>query len=626
MSERMSDKTSRRRWPLWVCLVILLLSSTQPLIHVWLVCSPPDGTLSSGLDILDSAVMLHSMRMFQTGFYSPYATCRSPYGMQYPGYFPIPFQWVYGVFGVIADGFGWDHFLFYGFINGAGMLLFLAAAYGFLREVVPKCANRAFLLFSLSGGLGGIAYIVTAVTGLQRHPSFEAYFFRYAMYELIEGANCLPVCCQPRFYYTAALGLCLAGLTAVIRAVRTSAPKDLVWASVLLLAGSGLNLRYGTFTWAIAMLFLWLQGRSGANQRIRAAAAFTAPVVLAGLLTRHTMRMSPVIVENAVSWSNVATWFSALLSTLGLHLFLAPREVAGRLRGLTLLPRALAWGAIGYLGAFALLYAAYQAYYGNILMCRDFRVAVDISDWALIGAALAATAALVRRRPSTEPDDLGWVVVWLLAFTSLTISAFGRGWFLRFGPQRLQPLMWLPVCMCSALALERMSVQHRTRARCLTAALVTCGVSSILVAVLCFQGPLQFNRDGFPYSYLHAELMTEADARMLNALGDGRVMTLPSTADAIVQKHGNPVVCGVGSFNLTDQPYLLLRGEVDRFFSKDTSDENRKAIAEKWCIDCVLCPDTRPVDEETVRQLRAAPWLSETASEGRAVLFEVVTP
>lgn len=611
------------RWPIWVWPIAIALASTQPLIHVWLVYFPPEGTVSSGLDILDSAVMLSSMRMFQTDFYSPYATCLSPYSMNNPGYFPIPFQWVYGAFGLAVDACGLDRFLCYGLINGIGMLLFLCAAYALFREVIPRCADRAFLLFALSGGVGGVAYLLTAALGVQQHPSFDAYFFRYAMYELIEGANILPICCQPRFYYTAALGLCLAALTMLIRYVRSDSRGALAWAVALFLMGAGINLRFGVFTWGVATLYLYLAGHAPVRARLVAAAAFSVPIVAAGLVTRWTMGMNPVIVQNAVSWSNVASWFSALVTALGLHVFLAPWQAAVGLRGLPRFPRALAWAGIGYLAAYIPLYAAYQVYFGNILAGRDFAVAVAVSDWALIGAALGACLSLRQCTPSIGPDERAWVSLWLIGFAAVTISAFGHGWFLRFGPQRLQPLLWIPVCMCTAMTLEHLSETRKTLARVLTGVLVVCGACSTLVAVLCFQGPLQYNRDGFPYSDLHAELMTVADARLIDKLGEGRVMTLPSTADAIVQKRGNPVVCGVGSFNMTDQPYLAMRGVVDRFFAKDTPDSEREAIAKKWCADYVLCPDTTPVNSAALVQLREASWLREIAAEGRGVLFEM---
>ena len=48
-----------------------------------------------------------------------------------------------------------------------------------------------------------------------------------------------------------------------------------------------------------------------------------------------------------------------------------------------------------------------------------------------------------------------------------------------------------------------------------------------------------------------------------------------------------------------------------------------RAIATEWCIDYVYCPDTKPVSEEILSELRGASWLTEIAAEGEAVLFRV---
>ncbi len=615
-------------WPLWVWVVILALAGSQPLAHLWIVHFPPAGTVPTGMHIPDSALFLYSMRMFETGFESLYATCKSPYGTHYLAYYPLTYLWMYGGLGVIADWLGFGHFLFYGCVTGVCGALYLAAVYGFLRQVVPRCADAAFLLFTLSGGLGGVSYAFTGVLGLHDAPLFDRYFMRYAMYELLEGPHLLPVTHLPRLYYTLPLALCLTALTLLIRNLHGRGSRaQRALAMALLQIGFLINLRCGAFVWAIAAIYLWQQEDSPLSDRIRSGAVFVLPAVVAGLVIHSLWAMNPAIKDNMmVHGANMAMWLSPFLSVVALHLLLVPREIAVRLRGLSPFTRLCAYGAVGYLAAFAVLFGLYQAYYGNIMICRDAAVANAISDWALIGAVLGIAYAWLRRPERAEHDEHGWVVLWLLAFVSISLSAFGQGWFLRFGPHRLQVLIWLPLCILSALGLHRLWAKRPVIARALGAAFVTCGVSSVLVAVLCFQTPLGRRNGCGPYPKLHVEVMTLADAHVLTSLGPGRVLAPSPAGDVVVFRRGNPVVYGIGSFNLSDQPYLLLRTEVERFFAPETPETTRHRVIHEWCVDYVYCPDTWPIAPELVEQLWNTPWLEEVAKEGRAALFRVLEP
>ena len=575
------------------------------------------------MHIPDSALFIYSMRMFETGFESLYATCKSPYGTHYIGYYPLTYLWMYGALGVIADWFGFDHFLFYGLVTGLGALIYLAVVYAFLRQALPGLANRAFLLFALSGGIGGVAYLVTGVLGLHEHPLFDQAFLRYAMYELFEGPHLMPVTCLPRLYYTLSLALCLGGLTLMIRYSREKGAGQLALALLLLLCGGVINARYGVFSWAIAAIYLWNHS-SPMRERIRTAALLVLPVVAAGLVNRAVVQTNPVLVDNVLEVANMAMWFSPFVSVVVLHLFLVPCEIKGRIPQLSRFSRVCACAAIAYLAAFSALFCLYQAYYGNILICRDGAVTATISDWALSGGIAGLLYGLIRRGRPSEPDEHGWLVLWLLAFLSITLSGFGRGWFLRFGPQRLQVFLWLPICMLSALGLQRLETRLPRLAKTLAGALVTCGVCSILVGLLCFQGPLGRANARGPYANLHAEIMSEADARVLDRLGPGRVLALPPASDVIVLQRGNPVVFGIGSFNLTDVRYVVLRAEAQQFFSPDASEAVRRRVIQEWSADYVYCADTWPVAPEVVEQLRGASWLAEVAAEGRATLFKVV--
>jgi len=232
----------------------------------------------------------------------------------------------------------------------------------------------------------------------------------------------------------------------------------------------------------------------------------------------------------------------------------------------------------------------------------------------------------VRRPVRREADEYGWVVLWLLAFLAASLSAFGQGWFLRFGPHRLQVLLWLPICMLSAVGLARLRERMPRVAGVLRGGLVVCGVSSVVVCVCFFQAPLGRQDARGPYPSFHSEVMSLSDAHVTAALGPGRVLAIPPASDAIVYTRGNQVVYGIGSFNLADQPYVALRAEVDGFFGGDTTEEERLRVVREWCADYVYCSDTWPTATEVVDQLRATPWLEEVAGEGRATLFRVALP
>jgi len=192
---------------------------------------------------------------------------------------------------------------------------------------------------------------------------------------------------------------------------------------------------------------------------------------------------------------------------------------------------------------------------------------------------------------------------------------------LRFGPQRLEVLLWLPLCILSASALHR--VGPRTR-RAFLGVMIACGVCSVSVASLCFQAPVGYTPRVSPYASLHSEVMTRADARVMAHIGTGTVLTTDPAADIIVLRHGSPVVFGNATFNLTDQLFAPLRDGVLHFFSPSATDEFRRDFVQEWCADYVYFSDTWPVAPETLAQLENAPWLERIAADGRAALFRVM--
>ena len=603
---------------------MLVLAGVQPLLLFWMAHSPPEGTVPTGLHIGDSALFLYCMRMFETGFESLYATCQSPHGTHGIVFYPVPQLWPYGVLGLVARALGIDDLTFYGIANGLGALFYLAIVYWLLREAVPGQANLAFLLFALSGGLGGILYVAAWALGLHSAPAFDEFFWRYAAYELFEGPHLLPVLHFPRFYYSLSLGLCLGGFAAFMKGYRGGGRRYLALSGALMFLGVFINMRFGSFVMVIAVLFLASQTNRPWSRRVRLSAAILLPGLLGGAASALLLYTNQAVVDNHIKVGGVAMWLSLFVSVALFHLVILPREVQLRVRGLTTPQRVCALAAIGYLGVFAALYCAYQLYYGNILIARDAAVALAISDWSLLGALAGVLYAVAIRKRTHETGTHDWVLLWLLVFLAVSISAFYRGWFLRFGPQRLEILLWLPICMLSAAGLQRMRHTWPRTARALTVCLFGCGLCSVTVSLLCFQAPLGYKPRVSPYASFHTEVMTLADAGTMEHIGPGTVLAAIPASDIIVLQRNNPTVLGMASFNLTDQPFPPLRDNVGKFFSPAASDEFRRDFVKDWCVDYVYCPDTWPIDPETVVQLRDAPWLVEVAGEGQAVLFQVV--
>ncbi|MCX5769998.1 MAG: hypothetical protein NTZ09_06960 [Candidatus Hydrogenedentes bacterium] len=627
-----------KRWlnivPAPVLLLSLAMASTQPLIGLWLAGAPPPGYVATGLHIPDSALFLQSMRMFFNGFESQYVTCQSPAisGIQF---YPLPHLWLYGVVGALARALGLSDFAMYFIANGVGAFVYLLAVYFFLREVARKNWRLPFALFCLSGGLGGVLYLSTRLLGLQSSPAFADYFRRFALYELFEGAHLQPVLCFPRLYYTLSLALCLGALTLLIRGHRQNNRRALTLAGLLFLPGMFIDMRYGAFTLALAFLYLWQEKIPGRSLNNAFSVAWLVVPGFAGAAAGWLLlRTNPAAIQNHIDVANTAMWLTPFLSVAALHLLVAPREVFHRAARLPLLEKTLAFGAIGYLAAFAVLFAAYQIYWGNVLVARDAAAALAVSDWAFIGAAAGIAWSILQlrvqaRRPHHNTAQPDWIVLWLLSFLVMSITAFGGGWWLKFGPQRFQIFLWLPLCIVSANAIEQLRAQQPARARAVTAALIVCGVCSLVAAVLFFQGPLAFQLQAAesarpPYAGYHAEVMTTNDAAAIGAIGDGIVLAPNLAADAVALNRPNRVVWGTGSFNMSDQPYAAMESEVARFFGPDAPAEWRLEFIQKWCVAWVYCPETWPVSTAAIEQIRALPCLEETARHGNAVVFRVI--
>lgn len=621
-------KTENEKMPWYIWSVIVGLSLIQPALHLWIRFFPPAGTVATGLHIPDSALFLYSMRMFENGLDSLYATCLTGHDGQGLVYYCVPHLWLYGALGVISGSLHIDPFLVYGLANGLGAFLYLWVVYRLLCVVARSYARTAFLLFALSAGPGGLLYIVTGALGLHQHPSFELYFSRFGYYDLMEGPHCNPVLYFPRFYYTLSLALCLGGLTAIIRAAQTpdlnrNQVRSLMYWTIPVALGSFINARFTVFTLGLVVLFLGLGMDAPWTRRLKLAAFYVLPAAIGFAVAHALMRTNPVVIENHLQVASMAMWFSPFVMVAWLHLLLGSAPIVRLSASLPTGIRAVAGGLAGYLIAYAVAYVLYQGYYGNLWVGRDGSVAASISDIALLGAIPGAVLGgrFIRATQPRMPE--AWIMMWFLLYFAVSISGWGAGWFLRFGPQRLEVFLWLPLCLMAAMGLRTLP---RGVARPAWAVLLVCGCTSIGVAVFAFQGPGGRANAAGTYATQHTEIMSQNDALAMKSLGRGIVLAPAPASDIIVYQRGNPVVFGIGSFNLTDVPYLLLRTETLRFFQPGTPESDRHDILKRWCVKYVYCPDTWPVDPATLRELEADLSLKEVVRAGNARVFSFTDP
>jgi len=614
------------RTPRWVWAVILVLAASQPVVHLLTAYDAPEETMATGLHIPDSALFLYSMDMFSSGFHSDYATCMSDVGDASIRFYAVPHLWLYGVLGMIVRWLPGNPFLSYGLANGLGALLYLWVVFRFLCVVVPRYASSAFLLFALSGGPGGALYILTGFLGLHDHPLFESYFYRFGVYDLMEGPHFHPVLYFPRLYYTLSLSGCLWGLRAAIRRIHGH-DRSQVWpGSLALAAASFLDARFAAFSGGLLVLYVLCQDSVPYPEKRRALLSFGIPAAAGFFLALALMRSNPAVIGNHREAGAMAMWFSPLVVVTWLHWLAAGRPCFHAMRSGTPTIRLLLGAGTGYLIAYAVGYLIYQTYYGNLLAGRDGTVAGAVSDWALMGALIGVCYARWNRwKAGAASDDverahIQWLTLWLVGYTAIALSGFVQGWFLQFGPQRVQVFLWLPLCTLAAVGLTGLPKLWR---RCVYTILLACGISSIAVATIAFQSPLGRAAARGPYAVLHPEVMHVIDRGLQQAIGEGTVLAPPPASDIIVHMHGNPTVFGIGSFNLTDRPHEDLQVIIDSFFSPETDDETRRAIARDWCVDWIYCPHTWPVNATTRAQLLEATWLELVAQTGDGLVLKV---
>jgi len=609
---------------IWIIIVFYVL--IEPAVHFWLAFGDHGDRAFSGLHNPDSGVFIHAMRMFENGFFSPYASAEADTAHSYR-YFPVLFFWMYGVIGSLGRLIGINEFFMLGMVNGLGIGLYLTVLYKLFQAIWPNCANRAFLLFSLGGGLGGILYLVALLTGSTGEAGFQQQFFGIAFYELLEGPRMAPWLIVSRLYYTLPLALCFGSILAVVYWLRTGKRALVFWSAGLMLIGTLINVRFGLIGWGAIMLALFTHRHIELKNRAILAGAVSGAVAVATMVTPTMLSWNPVFSENVLLLIRRSMWLAPFVSVAIFHVLLLPKTVAsfrGSISGWDSVWFHAAWG---YILAFVAGYGLFHLYYGQLWPTADFSAAVKISDPALLGAVLGGVWGWRKGKHKAYSEEGAmdaWVVLWFSLFFVLAISAWGQGWFIRMGPQRVILYLGPPMCLLTARVLEEIQVRRPRLVRAYVGIAVVCGVVSLSVATFAFQGPLGHDpHDGAFHDY-HSEVMTAADEECLAALGEGRVVaptTLPSFGD-IISVRGNSVLYGMAALEFSDRLYWEIAEAVDRFYSAEATDEERRKIADEWQFEWVYCPDTTPIDPVALEKLKEADWLEVVAESGQAALLK----
>ena len=622
--------TTSRRVPGWVWGAACLAGGLEPFSHLWLKHGLPANAAFTGFHIGDDPFFLTAMRIFTNGFFSPYATCTSSEGSHSLRFFALPHHWIYGALGLIAATLHVDPFILLGWANGVATACYVLAVYFFLRTALPQRAPLAFVLFLFSGGLGGLLYLFSTLSGLSGAAGFEMWFHRYARYELIEGPFLSPWLVSPRLYYTLPLALGFLALGLIIQRAREGSVRVRPLALLALLALTWVNARLGPLFWAAALCFLSLQGGLSTSARVRALAFYAMPVFLGAAAALLQFRLNPTGGENVSALLRRCVWFGSLLGAGCWSFCAASVSLHAAFATFPRWARCLAGAALAYLAAFAALYFGYQAYWGNLLAGGDTAAAIHCSDWALLGIPLGMLLCLkrpTRRAAAAETNDAAWMGLWLLLFLPLAISAFGQGWFLRFMPERLLAVLGVPLAAVAADGLARLRVRRPRLARAMLGVLVFSGLCSIAVGAACFQGPLGQVPGAGPFQWTHSESMSPIDARLMGRVDAGIVAAPasipPLMGDVLVQKRpGLRTVFGQPSLEFGGINMRETALELQRFFDPGCDETCRKDFLKRYCVDYVYCPETRPVAAETIRQLEQMGTLRLLASEGRAALFQ----
>jgi hypothetical protein len=622
--------TPQKRMPLWVPLIIAGLAAIEPVLHVWIPACPPEDTVHSGLHTLDTYAYMTAFQHYGDGFYSPYAACGGLAGDRSPTLYSLPHHHLYGLAGMAGYALGVPPFLWLGLVNGLGVALMLFAAWVLLRTAVPALAARAFLLYALGGGLGGVAYATASALGLQQEPGFEKAFLRLFLYQLNEGASFQPWLLAARFYYTLPLALGFGALAATVRGAPAGHRGLLAMAVAAQFAAAFLNMRLGPVMLLGGVLFLTLAPapllrRAGAGMALTLATGAGVGGAYAMLQTNPELQASVFQSLGSVMW---------LLPFLYATVLLLPWAVFSLGTSVITLPpvfRALGCALAGYAVAYALLYLGYLAYYGGLVHGGDTSAALFASDPALLGAALGGVAALFAGKAAFRPGEdfaLGWWTLWLLALFCGAVSAMGQGWFMQFMPQRLSVGIGLPLAVLAAAGAHQMAPRIPRLTRAWMTLIVTCGIVSASVTWGWAYGPLGWEGIQKTFPWTRYAYITLADDALLDRVDTGTLLAPslgnPLFGDVAVQRAGLRTVYGNGTMDFTREIMPEVRARVARFFGVDATVAERRELLQDWRVTHVLCPDTAPVDPAVIGQLRAMPGLEVLGEQGGGVLFRVL--
>lgn len=600
------------RLPRWPWVAAILLGLTQPLVHLCLVYLPPEGAVHSGLSVPDSALFLQSMDMFQTGFYSPYAICDSPWGEYSLRYYSVPHLWVYGVLGWLGHWVNADNFLLLGIVNGLSLSFYLVMVWRFLLVITPSIAQPAFALFALSSGPAGLIWLATAPFGIHDSPGFERWFFRFALYDLVEGPHFHPLLIAPRCYYTFPLGLFYGGLAALASSTEGIRRRQLLWAPWVILA-TFIYARAGLFSIAIAVLVAGYAAPISSAlrtlftpSRLLALSAYAIPVGIGVIASSFLMRLNPATIQNHLEITSMAMWISPALLSLSLLLPAVFLALPGLWAQLPDALRRVTGVFAGYLAAYVLLYLGRAFYYGTLLTGSDGAVALAVSDLALLGAPVGLLLAWQRPQEGAEAAAPSWILPWMVAFMAISISGWGSGWFLQFGPQRLQVFLWLPACILAATGVQRLTPHARRFAWSLW---LVAGAASIYVTLTHFQVGIDRKHAAGPFAIVNAQWISKSDADAIAMTQGATVLAKPLLGDAAVHRASAKAPFAVGGFNLSATPYSELHRHAEHFFSEDASDADRRKLIERWCVDYILISNLRPIPNAVRQNLKLSHWL-----------------
>jgi len=598
-------------------LVVLVLGAVPPLLHVWISYFPPLGYVPTGMGTGDSGHHLIAMRALASGFYSPFVLEGSAHDWRV---FATPFLLLYALVGEVGRWSGLPEFLFLGVVNGAAGAVYLWQAWRFLRVVAPRVALRAFLLFALGGGLGGVAWWGCQLAGATQAAGFEESFLRLAWYGLIEGQSHVPFLHFWRLYYTVPLAFGLAACVALFQTLASGCGRHLVFAMFLAGMAGFWNPRLGPMLLLIVLLHPGCRAALWGGFGRRFVGGFCGALVVGAGLGAGLMALHPVYAVN------VAGVTAGTLHLLPFVAAAGPLLLLGMIWSVWHRPVGLVVGGLaGYFVVYVLAVLAYTIYYGNWLHGGDTGAAVVASRWGLLGLVAGGILGWAFRRRRGEGgavEPVGdWCFLWFLAFFFVASGA-GGGLWLAFAPQRWMVLMGLPLAVLAAGGVEWFGPGAR---RVLVFVVCMLGVSSLLVSALYFQGPLGVQGPGAPFRHLHYELMTEADAELLAALPPGRVILPPwspiAFGEIVALRPDTLVLGGPGALNIGNQPFGLVQRDVQDFWS---AARPHGEIVARWGIQHVFVPPSGDGDWPVLRLLDLDPSFRRVAVGSGGRLYTVV--